>query len=342
MRSRLGGLWVGVVAVLSVAIIAGSWLVQRGILFAPAARPASSSELFAQVYARVRTDYVDTLADSALYAAAATGAVAELDDPTSAYVPRGVLSHNPDTLARIAFGVVSDSGRRGVARLQALGAGRAYLPLAHLTDAAIGDFQRTVDSLERGGLRDLVVDLRGTTDGSAAQAVSIARSFLSRGQVILRVRGRRTADSAAYSASAPERWPGLRVALLADSTTAGAAEVVCGALQDHDRATIVGSRTAGIGGTPTVFHLQQGGALALRTGAWFTPAGRPIQVAVDRQADSARKAPTVRSDAGRKLVAGGGITPDVVVTATVPGGHPTPTADPVVRAALSALARTTA
>jgi len=333
-------LWLGVVAVLSVAIIAGSWLAQRGLLFAPAQKHVASSQLFADVFAHVKREYVDTLADSTLYADAATGAVAELDDPNSAYLSASVLAQHPDTLSRMAEGPVA--AHLGPApRLQPLGTAAAYLPLPHLTDAAVANFTRSVDSLQRAGVRQLLVDLRGTTDGGVAQAASVAREFLNRGQVILRVRGRRAMDSATYAAADAQRWPGLRLALLADSSTAGAAEIVCGALQDHDRATIVGSHTIGIGGTPTVFHLQSGGALALRTGAWITPAGRPIQGASGRRQDTKHKTPTVKSDAGRKLDAGGGIAPDVLVVA--PQGplpaSAAPASDPVVRAALSALTK---
>lgn len=340
MRSRAGGLWLGVVAVLSVAIISGSWLEQRGLLFAPARKHVASTQLLADVFAHVKRDYVDTLDDSTLYADAATGAVAELDDPTSAYVPAGVLAQHPDTLSRLAEGpLVAHLG--AAPRLASLGAAAAYLPLPHLTDATVAAFSRSVDSLQRAGVSQLLVDLRGTTDGGVAQAVSFARAFLSPGQVILRVRGRRPADSASFTAATAQRWPRLKLALLADSSTAGAAEVVCGALQDHDRATIVGSHTIGIGGTPTVFHLESGGALALRTGAWFTPAGRPIQVSLDARSGAKDKPRTVKSDAGRALDASGGIAPDVLVAA--PQGPlsagAAPGNDPVVRAALAALAR---
>lgn len=343
MRARGGGLWLGVAAVLTVAIVAGSWMVQRGLLFAPPQKHVASSQLFADVFAHVKREYVDTLADSTLYADAATGAVAELDDPNSAYVSASVLALHPDTLSRITEGPVA-ARLGGAPRLQTLGTAAAYLPLPHLTDATVANFTRSVDSLQRAGVRQLLVDLRGTTDGSVAQAVGVARGFLNRGQVILRVRGRRAMDTATYSASDAQRWPGLRLALLADSSTAGAAEVLCGALQDHDRATIVGSHTIGIGGTPTVFHLQSGGALVLRTGAWVTPAGRPIQTTLVSRQDAKPRKPTVESDAGRKLDAGGGIAPDVLVAA--PQGplpaSATPGNDPVVRAALAALSRTTA
>jgi len=340
MRARVRGVLVGVVAVVSAAVVGGSWLAQRGLLFAPARKPANSAQLFADVFAHVEREYVDTLADSTLYADAATGVVAELDDPVSAYVPAGVLAAHPDTLSRLTEGPVAQ--RLGPPpRIQTLSPGAAYVPVPHLTDAAVTAFARSIDSLTKAGVRQLVVDLRGATDGGVPQAVNLARGFLDRGRVILRVRGRRPTDSATYAASDPQRWPGVKLALLADSSTAGAAEIVCGALQDHDRATVVGSHTIGIGGTPTVFHLEAGGALALRTGAWFTPAGRPIQGPDQPPGSAKRKPPTVRSDAGRKLDAGGGIAPDILVAA--PQGPPAatapPTNDPVVRAALAALAK---
>lgn len=336
MRSR--GLWAA--AVLSTALVAGGWLVQRGLIFRTASAHTSTPQLFAQVFARVEREYVDSLADSTLYLNAARGAVAELNDAGSVYVPAGALARHPDTLAYLSGGGTAHDASP-VVRAQMLTAGTGYAAITHLSDAAVADLRRTVDSLVAGGAQRLILDMRGVTDGGLAQSVGLAKLFLNRGQVILRVRGRRPMDSATYSASAAQAWPRLRLAVLADSTTAGAAEVVCGALQDHDRATIVGSPTAGMGGTQTVFHLQAGGALALTTGAWFTPSGRPIEVHQERTNGPARKPPMMHTDSGRPVPAGGGITPDVAVSAMQLGPATSrPVAeDPVVRAALAALAK---
>jgi carboxyl-terminal processing protease len=219
--------------------------------------------------------------------------------------------------------------------------GPGYAAVTRLSDSAGADLRRGVDSLGRAGAQRVILDLRGVTDGGIPQAVSVARLFLDRGQVIVRVRGRRAMDSATYSADSQQAWPHLRLALLADSTTIGAAEVLCGALQDHDRATIVGTSTIGVGGTQTVFHLQAGGALALTTGAWFTPSGRPIAVRGDRFAGSNRKPPVMHTDAGRPVPGGGGIVPDISVPEFQGGqSHLKLVArDPTVRAAISALAK---
>lgn len=339
MRSRV--LWAA--AVLSTAVVAGGWFVQRGLFPRPRAAHASAPRLFAQVMTRVQREYVDTIPDSTLYLDAARGAVAELDDPGSVYVPASSIAQRPDTLQHVSLGEVADTARRaaGVSHVQMLMNATGYAALSHLSDATAADVRRVVDSLTRAGARRLVLDLRGVTDGGLPQAVALSRLFLNRGQVILRVRGRRPMDSATYSAADAQPWPALRVAVLSDSTTMGAAEVVCGALQDHDRATIVGSPTIGVGGTQTVFHLGAGGALALTTGAWFTPSGRPIEAREDRQDGKPRKPPMMHTDAGRPVPGGGGITPDVAVSAIslVPAGARPVAQDPVVRAALAALAK---
>jgi C-terminal processing protease CtpA/Prc len=331
-------------AVLSTAVVAGGWLVQRGLLFKPAAAAhVSDQHLFAEVFTRVKREYVDSLADTTLYVNAARGAVDELDDPGSVYVPAGTLTRNPDTLAYVSGGATSHDVP-DVGHLQMLTNGAGYVAVNHLTDATAGDLRRAVDALVRAGGGRLIMDLRGVMDGEIPQAVSVARLFLDSGKTVVRVRGRRAMDSATYAATAAQAWPALRVALLADSTTFGAAEVVCGALQDHDRATIVGGHTVGVGGTQTVFHLASGGALALTTGAWFTPSGRPIELR-QQPTDGKKKPPMVHTDAGRPVPAGGGITPDVAVSA-IPlpdqDGQPSassPVRDPVVRAALAALAK---
>src|SRR5690606_23332312 len=107
------------------------------------------------------------------------------------------------------------------------------------------------------------------------------------------------------------------VVVLTDESTASASEIVAGALQDHDRALVVGQPTFGKGLVQSVFPLEGGWALKLTTGKWYTPSGRSIQrergpdgraLAV---ADSAL--PTFRSGAGRPVRGGGGVTPDVVV-----------------------------
>ncbi len=108
--------------------------------------------------------------------------------------------------------------------------------------------------------------------------------------------------------------------LLVDDKSASAAEVVAGALQDHDRAVLIGSATYGKGSVQHLFPVPSGGAVRLTTARWLTPAGRTIARDVGPDApqrgDTAAQ-PKVKTDAGRSVTGGGGITPDVLVGDTI-------------------------
>jgi carboxyl-terminal processing protease len=105
------------------------------------------------------------------------------------------------------------------------------------------------------------------------------------------------------------------MAILVDGGTAGAAEVTAGALQDHDRAAVLGAITFGRGVTQSLFPLGDGASLRLTTALWMTPSGRQIQRPPGNAADSTPR-PKVKSDAGRTLIGGGGIVPDRAVLDT--------------------------
>src|SRR5262249_26029890 len=129
--------------------------------------------------------------------------------------------------------------------------------------------------------------------------------------------------------SADQRWPGLPIVVIVDEFSASASEIVAGALQDHDRAVIIGHTSYGKGSAQTLYPITGGSALKLTTAKWFTPAGRSIAkpVAADDDEDADAKpaaAPASRerfkTDSGRTVYGGGGITPDVVAgdTAALP------------------------
>src|SRR5207253_245559 len=112
--------------------------------------------------------------------------------------------------------------------------------------------------------------------GLLSQGVAVSDLFLNAGVPIVSMRGRTPDATHRFTDAAPERWPGLPVAILVDSNTASAAEIVTGALQDHDRAVIFGATTYGKGSAQSVFPLTDGGAVKLTTARWFTPSGRSI------------------------------------------------------------------
>ena len=150
--------------------------------------------------------------------------------------------------------------------------------------------------------------------------------FLKSGQEIVSVRSR-TSDTQRFTTSGDAVFPNVPLTVLTDEGTASASEIVAGALQDHDRALVVGSTSFGKGLVQTLFPLDGGYALKITTAKWYTPSGRSIQrerkfvngkfveaTPDSLETEAKKKArPAYRSDAGRVVYGGGGITPDILV-----------------------------
>ncbi|MFO7895074.1 MAG: S41 family peptidase [Longimicrobiales bacterium] len=200
-----------------------------------------------------------------------------------------------------------------------------YIPLLQFNETAADEVAASVDSLVGKGARGLVLDLRGNGGGIVDQAVDIAGLFLPRGTDIAR-QWERASDDRVYTNTAEPVAPDLPLVVLVDGASASASEIVAGALQDHDRAVILGTTSYGKGLVQTAYRVNGGYVLKMTTGKWFTPVGRSIHR--DRTVmngrlvevtDSAHFAagtderPTYHSDAGRVVYGGGGITPDLVV-----------------------------
>lgn len=181
--------------------------------------------------------------------------------------------------------------------------------------AGVADSVRVgVAALRAAGARSLVLDLRQAVGGALADGVALADLFLDRGRKIASSLGRPAAASISYSDSTASPFDSIPVAVLVDAGTAGAAEVVAGALQDNDRAALLGAITFGRGVTQRVFELSGGASLRLTTALWMTPSGRQIQ-RPPRPADGdSVPRPKLKSEGGRTVLGGGGIVPDRLVT----------------------------
>ena len=204
-----------------------------------------------------------------------------------------------------------------------------YIPLQTFNATASDELHAATDRLVTAGAKRIILDLRGDPGGMLTQALSVASLFLENGQLIASVRTRQGKPQV-FPSSGTVHITNVPLVLLVDGYSASASEIVAGALQDHDRALLVGTRTFGKGLVQSVFPLEGDWALKLTTGKWYTPSARSIQRdhphgtpddpdAAAAPADTTPKdtslasRPTVRSEGGRLLYGGGGITPDVIV-----------------------------
>jgi carboxyl-terminal processing protease len=191
--------------------------------------------------------------------------------------------------------------------------------------ATADEVKQGIDSLRTLGARTVVLDLRGNLGGLLDQGVGVADLFLDRGQPIVSIKGRTPEANHVFVDTAAQRWATLPLVVLVNEASASAAEIVAGALQDHDRALIVGSTSYGKGSAQSVFPLPDGSALKLTTSLWYTPSGRSINKPIEASDDESdadrtpgpKKRAKFKTDAGRTVYGGGGITPDVQAGDTV-------------------------
>jgi carboxyl-terminal processing protease len=195
-------------------------------------------------------------------------------------------------------------------------------------DTAEG-LQSALDFLHEHGMNSLVLDLRNNPGGFLDQAIHVAETFLPAGQLILSQKGRNGANDRTYNSQNPnpDRTP---LVILVNDYTASASEIVAGAMQDHDRALIVGQTSFGKGLVQSIIHLEYGAGLTLTSAKYYTPSGRLIQrdyseggfykyiyrggTLRDNKEGQAKPAgPASRTDTGRPVYGGGGITPDEAV-----------------------------
>jgi carboxyl-terminal processing protease len=154
--------------------------------------------------------------------------------------------------------------------------GIGYVPLDGFNDTSGEEVLRALVDLRKRGATSYVLDLRGNTGGSLDQAVRIAGLFLRPGQQVLRADFRGAPDET-YEARTQPVIPDAPLVVLTDEESASASEIVAGALQDHDRAVVIGATSFGKGLVQDIFQLEGGWALKLTTGRWYTPSGRTIQ-----------------------------------------------------------------
>ncbi len=205
-----------------------------------------------------------------------------------------------------------------------------YVNLTVFSETSTDEIRAAVARLQRQGMKSLVLDLRGNPGGLLDQGVQVSDLFLPSGRSIVETRARDPRENETYSSSTPETYGDLPVIVLVDEYSASASEIVAGALQDHDRALVLGTTTYGKGSVQSLFPLSGGNVLKMTTAKWFTPSGRSIQKE-ERKGDAAATADTTiggdgnpmvqdtaarkayRTGGGRVVYGGGGIVPDLIV-----------------------------
>ncbi|HEY2469824.1 MAG TPA: S41 family peptidase [Terracidiphilus sp.] len=198
--------------------------------------------------------------------------------------------------------------------------GIGYIHLTQFQETTAQEVNDAIDSFPN--LKGLVFDLRGNPGGLLSQAVEVCDHLLTKGQNIVSQRGRAYPDQN-YTATHGNDGKAFPIVVLVNRNTASAAEIVSGALQDHDRALIVGETTFGKGLVQTVYNLSENTGLALTTYHYYTPSGRLIQRNYSgvslydyyynhagASAPNSSNREVKFTDSGRTVYGGGGITPD--------------------------------
>ncbi len=196
--------------------------------------------------------------------------------------------------------------------------GYAYIRIASWDLQTSKQLREAIDKLGAKRLKGLVLDLRNNPGGVVRTALDAAAMFLQPGQRILTAKGRATSDQTADVPKNADPFQ-FKLAVLVNGKTASASEILSGALQDHDRALILGEASYGKGLVQTVLPLSGGAGLAITTAFYYTPSGRSIQhplrnSALSETFNGNTAKPTYKTDKGRIVTGGGGILPDIPVS----------------------------
>jgi len=214
--------------------------------------------------------------------------------------------------------------------------GTGYVRMQDFIETTDEELGRALEKLKGLGMQRLMLDLRDNPGGPLDQAIAVSSRFLKRGQMVVQTKGRIANVDHTYRTESQGGYTEIPMIVLTNRNSASASEIVSGAMQDHDRALLVGETTFGKALVQGVYSISQGAGLALTTGRYYTPSQRMIQRPWDGAFDeyltySLRDQAATRdhaaadlkyTDAGRKVYSGGGIEPDHFVPGPVEGFNP--------------------
>ncbi len=267
-----------------------------------------------------------------------TGQVAEmLKGPKGTSVHITVVREGYDQA--LDFNIIRDEiSQKSVDDVFQVAPGIAYIHIAKFTENTNDELSEALKKLNEKALQGLILDLRDNPGGLLNEAVAVSDHFLEKGQLIVYHYGRHSQEKR-YYASRGDNGNEYPMVVLVNGMTASAAEIVTGALQDHDRALVMGEPSFGKGLVQTVYPMSEHTGLALTTARYYTPSGRLIQRDYTNVSlldyfyhpDNATPPHSeVRlTDGGREVYGGGGITPDI----DVPETKLTPTEELLLRGA---------
>ncbi|MBN2320951.1 MAG: S41 family peptidase [Acidobacteria bacterium] len=197
-----------------------------------------------------------------------------------------------------------------------------YIRIARFAETTGAELDEALDSINEENLKLLILDLRDNPGGALSQALAVSDRFLEKDQIIVRTRSRTGREDRDYKALRPKKKQYAMIVMI-NQSSASASEIVAGALQDHDRALIVGETSFGKALVQTLFPLEGGRGLALTTGKYYTPSNRLIQrdysesyfsyFSNHEEDDATADKEAYYTDSGRVVYGGGGINPDVIV-----------------------------
>jgi len=197
-----------------------------------------------------------------------------------------------------------------------------YIKLDSFAETSGQELRDALKKLDYKNLEGLIFDLRNNPGGLLTEAIEISETFLQKGQGIVETRGRARGSNRPYNSQKVNSDNLYPIVVLINKNSASASEIVSGALQDHDRALIIGETSFGKGLVQSVYPLSKNAGLALTTQKWYTPSGRLIQRDYshisqfdyyNHREEPVKKDDLKYSDLGRTLYGGGGITPDYVI-----------------------------
>jgi carboxyl-terminal processing protease len=220
----------------------------------------------------------------------------------------------------LVFNIIRDEiSRKSVQDAFWLKPGIAYVNIEQFNDNTSREVEENIKRLGEQNIKGLVLDLRNNPGGLLNEGVAVADRFLQKGQMVVKHSGRASAEKPyiARHGNGGKEYP---IVVLVNRYSASAAEIVAGALQDHDRGWVFGENTFGKGLVQTVFPLEQNTGLALTTARYYTPSGRLIQRDYSNQSffdyyyrknlESKNMQDVKMTDSGRTVYGGGGIAPD--------------------------------